>query len=67
MIMAVLALASFVVCSFGLVALVITGGPGVWVATFLMAAWLVGRAWRWLDEPVSSSVDAVFPATERGR
>jgi hypothetical protein len=55
-----LGLGSFVVCSFALVALIVMGGPGVWVATLGTAIYLGRRAWRWLDQSVP--VVERFPA-----
>jgi hypothetical protein len=59
--MVLLALGSFVVCSFALVTLIVMGGPGVWVATLAVAIYLGRRMWRWLNQPVPVSVESVFP------
>lgn len=61
MLMVLLALGSVVVCAFALVALVVMGGPGMWVATMGLAIYLGRRAWRWLEEPMPASVDTVLP------
>jgi hypothetical protein len=59
--MVLLGLGSFVVCSFALVALIVMGGPGVWVATLVTAIYLGRRAWRWLDQPPSVRAQAPDP------
>ena len=61
MVMVLLALASFVVCSFALVALIVMGGPGVWVATLVVGVYLGRRAWRWLDHTDPVPVDTLLP------
>lgn len=62
MILGLLAVLSFLICSLAFVALVVTGGPLVWLATLVFFLWIARRLWRWaLQETVPVIPQRCFP------
>ena len=65
MILGLVSFASGVACMLAFTTLVITGGPLVWIATFVTVSWLGAQAWRWLDVTVPADAETVLPADHR--